>query len=416
MNAPGTIRERLKDYLDLGVSACLPNTCLARHLPGTPPIGRTLVLGAGKAAATMAGTVHASLDYPVEGLVVTRYGHNLGQPTGDIRVVEAAHPVPDARSQEVAEEMLFLASGATARDRVLFLISGGGSALLMAPIEGVSLALKREITTHLLKSGAPIEAMNLVRKHLSRIKGGGLSEAAAQAQQITYVISDVVGDSPDLVASGPSLAFTREPGRAIEVLETYGWKVDAALSDAIHKAAGSRARPHEVHTVATGATALTAIQARLGRDGFQVLNLGSHVEGTAQTAALLHLDLMLKRREKGPFAIISGGEVTVEVRSSKGRGGRNLEFLAALMQAAPAGLSYSALACDSDGIDGTEDNAGAFLDASSRQRAERLGLNIEALRAGNNTYGLFEGLGDLICTGPTGTNVNDIRIILMDPS
>lgn len=414
MSGQETPRERLLNYLDLGVSACLPQTCLARHLPGTPPAGRTLVLGAGKAAASMANTVHTALDYPVQGLVVTRYGHDLGLPTGDIRVVEAAHPVPDTRSQQVAAEMLALAAATTAEDRVLFLVSGGGSALLMAPIEGVSLALKREITTHLLRSGAPIEAINVVRKHLSMIKGGGLSDAAAAAQQITYVISDVVGDRPDLVASGPSLPFTRAPGHAIELLETYGWRVDPALGDAIHRAPSLRARPHDVHTVATGAKALAAIQSQLRRDGYQVTNLGSDIDGTAQAAALVHIDQMLLPHTKGPRAIISGGEVTVEVRSSKGRGGRNLEFLAALMQAAPDGLSYSALACDSDGIDGTEDNAGAFLDTTSRQRAGQLGLDIDGLRARNDTYGLFEGLGDLIRTGPTGTNVNDVRIILMD--
>ncbi len=409
-----TSRERLLEYLDLGITACLPQTCLARHLPGTPPSGRTLVLGAGKAAATMASTIHTTLDYPVQGLVVTRYGHGLGLRTGPIRVVEAAHPVPDVRSQQVAEDMLALAGSATAQDRVLFVLSGGGSALLMAPIPGVSLALKREITSHLLRSGAPIEAMNLVRKHLSRIKAGGLSDAAAAAQQITYVISDVVGDQPDLVASGPSLPFNREPERAIEVLETYGWRVGEALANAIHKAASPRAKPHEVHTVATGAKALAAIQSRLIQDGFQVTNLGSDVDGTAQAGARMHLEHMLGSQANAPRAIISGGELTVEVRSSRGRGGRNLEFLAALMQAAPPGLSYSALACDSDGIDGTEDNAGAFLDSTSRQRAGQLGLDIEGFRARNDTYGLFEGLGDLIRTGPTGTNVNDLRIILMD--
>lgn len=414
MRGVRTRRELLLDSFHHGVWRCQPQACLQPHLPRSPPAGRTLVLGAGKAAAAMASVVHNALDYPVEGLVVTRYGHNTGQPTGAIRVIEAAHPVPDENSQRVAEEMLALAAGVTADDRVLFLVSGGGSALLLAPIDGVTLDRKQEITRHLLASGAPIEVINFIRKHLSRIKGGGLSHAAAAAPQITYVISDVVGDRLDLVASGPSLPFKREPGRAIELLEAYGWRVDPALARAIHSAGDHKARPHDVHMIATGQQALSAIQHRLSAEGYDVVNLGSDIDGTANDAALLHARQMQDRLADRPLAIVSGGEVTVQVTSKGGRGGRNLEFLAALMQAVPEGLSYSALACDSDGIDGTEDNAGAFLDSTSRNRALGLGLDIEGLRSAHDTYGLFGALDDLVVTGPTGTNVNDIRIILVD--
>lgn len=414
MSSVVTRRELLLDSFNHGVWRCQPQACLLPYLPMSPPAGRTLVLGAGKAAASMASVVHDALDYPVEGLVVTRYGHDPGQPTGGIRVIEAGHPVPDESSESVAREMLALAGSVTADDRVLFLVSGGGSALLLAPIDGVKLDKKQEITRHLLASGAPIEVINFIRKHLSRIKGGGLSCAAAAASQMTFVISDVVGDRPDLVASGPSLPFEREPARAIALLEAYGWKVDPPLAEAIHKAREQQARPHDVFTIATGQQALSAIQHRLSAQGYEVMNLGSEIDGDAGDAALLHARLMQDRLPDRPLAIVSGGEVTVEVKATGGRGGRNLEFLAALMQAVPEGVSYTALACDSDGIDGTEENAGAFLDSTSRRRAVAMGLDIESLRSANDTYAFFSALDDLVTTGPTGTNVNDIRIILVD--
>lgn len=409
-------REFLIDLFNRGVASCLPASCLPPHLPTLPPEGKTYVLGAGKAGAQMAQVVHATLGYPVEGLVVTRYGYDTKAPTGEIKIMLAGHPVPDANSEKAASHLLALAAGATRKDRILFMISGGGSALLMAPISGVKVEDKQAITRHLLRSGAPITDINFVRKHLSRIKGGGLAAAVREAECLTFIISDVVGDDAAAIASGPTIPMTRDPERAIAILRQHEWPITIDLAQAMRSANDIVAAHHKTKIIASGTDALKPIETELLRRGFTVDNLGAAIDGDASFAGRAHADRVRQSRGKARHAIISGGELTVEVKNRAGRGGPNLEYLTALMSAIPDEQRFAAIACDSDGIDGTEDNAGGYIDNTSLARAKVAGLSPEEFRTRNDTYPLFEALGDLIKTGPTGTNVNDIRIILMDPT
>lgn len=416
VNMPGSRRALLEQLFMLGVSQCQPATVLPPVLPKQAPAGRNIVLGAGKAAAEMAAVASARLPGRTEGLVVTRYGHGTDAPTGNIEVVEASHPVPDQGSLRAAERLLGLAAAATADDRVLFLISGGGSALLSAPIEGVSPARKQDITRFLLHSGAPIGDINCVRKHLSRIKGGGLAEAAHRAEQMTFAISDVVGDELSDIASGPSIPFRRDAEAAIGILEKYGYEDVESVAEAMRAAEPINAPEHPAFLVATASTALDAIAQELEDDGWTVVRLGDGIEGDATEVAREHADVARRySKEGGRYALVSGGELTVEVSNRDGRGGPNLEYLTSLAIALDGAPGIEAIACDSDGIDGSEDNAGGYISSTSLARASELELDAAAKLASNDSYTLFEKLGDLIVTGPTRTNVNDIRVILIAP-
>jgi glycerate-2-kinase len=402
-----------------GVARCTADVRLAGLLPTDAPRGRTIVLGAGKAAAAMAAVAAATLRGVVTGCVVTRIGHGTARPTGEIRVIEAAHPVPDDSSVAAAEAIYALAAAATADDRVIFLMSGGGSALMCLPCDGVSLAEKRDITLRLLQGGAPIRDINLVRTSLSKIKGGRLAAAARRAQAFTYVISDVVGDDPALIASGPSVGGPVAPERVFEILERTGYPLTLRLRASILANARVEVPPHPVAVIARNEDALAAVAEAVSRDGWTPVVLPG-LEGIASGVGAAHAELARAcAAQGGRHALISGGELTVEVRNPRGRGGPNLEYLAALAAGIEGSVAadgtplIEALAGDTDGIDGSERNAGGYVSSLSAPRARAAGFDMVRALERNDTHPLFAALGDLIVTGPTLTNVNDLRIILV---
>ncbi len=421
---------------DAAMAAADPATCLP---PALAPLlaeeapGRTVVVGAGKAAASMAAAVEtawsdASLPDTLEGLVITRYGH--GCPTNRIRVVEASHPVPDAAGRAAAAELLALVEGLTADDRVIALISGGGSALLSLPCAGVSLDDKRAVTAALLKSGATIHEMNAVRKHLSAIKGGRLAAAASPAAVHAFLISDVPGDDPDVIASGPTVPDTSTLADARGVLAKYAIAPPEAVQRALEDPRNETPKPGSPElakatvTMAARPQASLEAAAQVARDhGITPVILGDAIEGEARDVATVMAGIAAQVARHGqpasaPTVLLSGGETTVTVRGS-GRGGRNAEFLCAFAVAVRDRLPdlaprIGALACDTDGIDGTEDNAGALFLPGDLDRAVADGVNFADRLADNDGYGAFAALGRLMITGPTLTNVNDFRAILID--
>jgi glycerate 2-kinase len=415
-------RALLRRMFDAAVEAAAPAHCVPPHLPA-PPKGRTVVVGAGKAAAAMAAAVEAHWPGPLEGVVVTRYGH--GAPTNRIKVVEASHPVPDAAGPAAAGAILDLVSGLTADDLVLALISGGGSALLALPGGEVSLADKQAINRALLKSGAHIGEMNCVRKHLSAIKGGRLAAAAAPARVVSLIISDVPGDNLSVIASGPTVGDATTLADARAVIEKYKIEISPAVRKHLSDPANETPKPGDKRLanvanilIATPQSSLEAAAKVARQHGFAPLILGNAIEGEARECGIVHAGIALQCAGYGqpapaPCAIISGGETTVTVRG-KGRGGRNAEFLLSLAIALDGHSGISALAADTDGIDGSEDNAGAIITPDTPTRAARAGVDLKARLADNDGYGVFSALDDLVMTGPTRTNVNDFRAILVD--
>jgi hydroxypyruvate reductase len=409
---------------DAAVRAADPALCLPPHLP-VPPRGRTVVVGAGKAAASMAAAVEANWPGPLEGLVVTRYGHSV--PCRRIEVVEASHPVPDEAGPAAARRILALASGLGPDDLLLCLISGGGSALLAAPAGPVTLADKQAVNRALLRSGARIGEMNAVRKHLSAIKGGRLALAAAPARVVALVISDVPGDDPATVASGPTVPDATTRAEALAILRRYGIDPPRSVLDHLADLASETPKPGdprfaqvETVLVATPQMALEAAAAVARRSGYPPLILGDAIEGEAREVGIVHAGIALGCARHGlpaapPCVLISGGETTVTVRGS-GRGGRNAEFLLGLALALDGRPGITALAADTDGLDGSEDNAGALVGPDTLARAAAAGLNLPERLAANDAYGVFAALGDLVVTGPTYTNVNDFRAILVHPA
>jgi hydroxypyruvate reductase len=420
MTSPG--RKLLLRMFDAAVAAAAPSRCLAPHLP-PPPRGRTVVIGAGKASASMAQALETLWPGPLEGMVVTRYGHRA--PTSRIEVVEASHPVPDAAGQAAAARMLGMVRGLGADDLVICLISGGGSSLLALPAEGLTLEDKQSINRALLKSGANITEMNCVRKHLSAIKGGRLAAACAPAQVLTLTISDVPGDDPSVIASGPTIADATTCADALAILDKYRITEPRAAIQHIRRGHDETPKPGDprlAHArnvmVATPQMSLEAAAAVARQAGFTPLILGNALEGEARDMALMHAGIARQVVQHGqpvapPCVVLSGGEATVTVRG-RGRGGRNAEFLLALAVALDGHPRMQAIACDTDGIDGTEDNAGALLDATSLERARSRGLNPRERLADNDGYGFFAALDDLVMTGPTLTNVNDFRAIVIE--
>ena len=411
----------LRQLFDAAVAAVDPLEVIGAHLPA-PPKGRTIVIGAGKAAARMAQGVERHWQGDLTGLVVTRYGH--GAPTRRIEVIEAGHPVPDAASAQAAQRMLALAGGLDADDLVLCLMSGGGSALLSQPAPGLSLGDKREIHRRLLASGAPIGQINCVRRHLSAVKGGRLALACWPARVLTLVVSDVPGDDPAVVASGPTVPDGSSAADALAILARYGIAPSAAVRAVLENASLAAPRPDHPHlarnsaiVVACAQHALEAAAAAARALGVTPLILSSSIEGEARDVAIVHAAIARQVRAHGqplaaPCVILSGGETMVTVRG-QGRGGRNAEFLLALGIALQGMPAVHAIACDTDGIDGTEDNAGALLAPDTLARARSAGLDPQALLADNDGYRFFAALGDLVVTGPTRTNVNDLRAILV---
>ena len=415
-------RELLRRMFDAAVAAASPELCVPKHLPA-PPKGRTIVVGAGKAAAAMAAAVEASWSGSITGVVVTRYGHSV--PCRYIEVVEAAHPVPDAAGHGAARRILDQVRGLTPDDLVLCLLSGGGSSLLALPAPGISLEDKQAINQALLRCGAPIGEMNCVRKHLSAIKGGRLAVAAAPAPVVSLMISDVPGDDPSVIASGPTVPDATTVAEAIAILQKYRIEIPDAVLKHLQGPAAETPKPGDPRfrqvsnrVIATPQDALEAAAQVARTAGFRPVILGNAIEGEARDVGLVHAGITKQVAGFGqpvepPCALISGGETTVTVRGN-GRGGRNAEFLLSLAVALDGRAGIAAIAADTDGIDGSEDNAGALLLPDTLDRAARAGLDPKAHLVDNDAYPIFARLGDLVVTGPTRTNVNDFRAILID--
>lgn len=414
-------RQLLRDMLEAAVGAALPDKCVPPHLP-PPSRGRTIVVGAGKASGAMAKAVEDHWQGPLEGLVVTRYGH--GVPCKRIEIVEAAHPVPDAAGQQAARRILELVQGLTSDDLVLCVISGGGSALLALPPEGVTLADKQTINKALLKSGATIAEMNCVRRHLSAIKGGRLAAAAAPARVVSLLISDVPGDDPAVIASGPTVADPTTSAEALAVLQKYAIEIPANIRARLASPSSETLKPGDPRLagvanvmVATPQMSLEAAAAAAQKAGVRPCILANDIEGEARDVGLVHAAIARQAYRFGqplapPCVLISGGETTVTLRGT-GRGGRNTEFLLALAIALDGHPGISALAADTDGIDGSEDNAGAIITPDTLARAEQQGVSAKAMLANNDPFTFFSAIGDLVVTGPTLTNVNDFRAVLV---
>ena len=425
----------LRSLYDSAVRRAMPLHSMAAYLPKPPVKGRTLVLGAGKAGAAMVHALEAlwPQDAPLSGLVVTRYGHLPQRPAGvpeRIEIVEADHPVPDAAGLQAAQRILALTQGLTVDDLVLCLISGGGSALLTLPADGLTLADKQRINKELLLSGANITEMNCVRKHLSRIKGGRLAAACAPAKVVTLTISDVPGDDPSVIASGPTVPDATTCADALAILSRYQIRLPAAIEAALQAAALETPKPgdacftgHDVRMIATPMQSLQAAAELARAAGVTPYILSDELEGESREVGKVHAALArAAARGQGPFArpcvILSGGETTVTVRElpagmQRGRGGRAGEFCMGLAEALQGQSSVWALAADTDGIDGVEDNAGAQVAPDTLVRASSLGLKLSEHLLRNDAYGYFGALGDLVVTGPTNTNVNDFRAILV---
>jgi len=402
-------------------AAAVPARCVPAQLPDDRH-GRLLVVGAGKASAAMARSVEEHWPGPLSGLVVTRYGFAV--PCQRIKIVEAAHPVPDAAGQTAATAILQRLRGLRAEDRVLALISGGGSALLAAPATGISLADKQAITNALLRSGASIHEMNCLRKHLSAIKGGRLATAAWPASLLTLAISDVAGDDPEVIASGPTVGDPSSCADALAVLDRYAIRTSAELRQRLQngeletpKPGDPRLARSEFRIIASPALALQAAAAKAVAAGVTPLILGDAIEGEAREVARALAGIATSCARHGtparpPCVLLSGGETTVSVRG-QGRGGRNSELMLAMAIALQGQPQIHALAGDTDGIDGSEDNAGAMIGPHTLERAAALGLDARAALDDNDAWGFFSALGDLLISGPTLTNVNDLHAILV---
>lgn len=433
-------RAFLRTLFDVAVQRAMPLHTLAAHLP-TPPDpakGRTLVVGAGKAAGSMVHALEAlwPADAPLEGLVVTRYGHTPPRPAGvaeRVEIVEAAHPVPDAAGLAAAQRMLGLTQGLRAHDLVLCLISGGGSALLTLPCAGLSLAEKQGINRALLASGASIAEMNCVRKHLSAIKGGRLAQACHPARVVTLAISDVPGDDLSTIASGPTVADASTCAQALDVLQRYGVAVPPVVAEALRSGALETPKPgagafadtlrNPAHLIATPSRSIAAAAAYARSAGVQAHVLSDEIEGESREVGKVHAALARSVRLgnscfTAPCVLLSGGETTVSVGpaaagSRLGRGGRAGEFCMGLAQGLQAMPQVWALAADTDGIDGVEDNAGAWVAPDTLERARALGLSLADHQDRHDAWSFFHALGDLVVTGPTHTNVNDFRAVLV---
>ena len=414
-------RDLLRALFDAAVAVALPEKSVPRFLP-KPPRGRTIVIGAGKASAAMARAFEDHWQGPLEGLVVTRYGH--GVPTKKIRIVEAAHPVPDAAGAQAATDILALVQGLTADDLVVALVSGGGSALLSLAADGITQEEKRGVNRSLLASGAPIQDMNCVRKHLSRIKGGRLAAAAHPARVETLVISDVPGDDVSAVASGPTIADATTFADARAIIARYGIAVPDSVRRHLEKAQEETPKPGDprlaratTHLIASPQTSLEAAAATARQHSITPLILGDALEGEAREIGIVMAGIARQVRRFGqplaaPCVLISGGETTVTVRGS-GVGGRNVEFLLALAIKLQGAANIYAIAADTDGIDGGREVAGAVITPDTLVRARALSLDAHAMLANNDAHTFFERLGDQVITGPTLTNVNDFRAILI---
>ena len=429
LNDTADVAAWLRTLADTAICAVHPDALVPGLLPDPPP-GRTVVVGAGKAAAAMAKALEDAWQAncpgaPLSGLVVTRYGHGLqGQEEacGLIEVLEASHPMPDDLGEQAARRMLAAVAGLGEEDRVIALISGGGSALMTLPAEGISLVDKQAINRELLRCGAPIGQMNTVRRHLSAIKGGRLAVAAHPAQVVTWLISDIPGDVAAQIASGPTLPDRTTPADALTVLERYAIDIPVHVR---HHLESDQSAPSpddalferdDSVVLARACDALTAARQAAEVAGATVRVLGDDLEGEARELGRVHAGLALEARDTiaAPLLLLSGGETSVTVRG-EGRGGRNVEYLLGMFEALQGASGIYALAIDTDGIDGSEDNAGALFTPDDWGRAQQQGLAVADYLSCNDAYTFFQALDRLIVTGPTRTNVNDFRAILVLP-
>lgn len=415
-------RQFLIDLYSTAISAVSAEKCLPQYLPRPAADGRTLVIGAGKGAAAMAKAVEDHWEGEISGLVVTRYDH--GADCKHIEVIEAAHPVPDEAGRQAAVRIMQMVQGLTEKDLVLCLISGGGSALLSLPAEGITLEQKQNINRALLRSGATIAEMNCVRKHLSQIKGGRLALACSPARVVTLMISDIPGDDPGIIASGPTLPDPTTCADALAVMKKYQIDVPENIRQSLENGVWETPKPgdarfsrNDSHLIARPQDALEAAASMARSAGITPYILSDSIEGEARDIALMHAAMAKQVATHGqpfskPCLIISGGETTVTVRGN-GRGGRNTEFLLSFAIAMESMPGIYAIACDTDGIDGSEDNAGALYAPDSLARAEKIGISPRTLLENNDGYSFFSALDDLLVTGPSRTNVNDFRAILI---
>lgn len=412
----------LRQMFDAAIASAQPALCIPPHLPA-PPRGRLIVVGAGKASAAMAQVVERHWPGPLSGLVVTRYGYAV--PCERIDIVEAAHPVPDAAGMQAAERMLERVGALREEDLVLCLFSGGGSALLPLPAAGLTLEHKQSVNRALLASGATISEMNCVRRHLSAIKGGRLAAACYPAHVLTLLISDVPGDRPIDIASGPTVADPTTCADALAIIRRYEIELPPAVHDVLQSGRGESVKPGDIrlahskmHIVATPQMALEAAAREAEKAGIAPYIIGDAIEGEARDVGKVFAGMALQVAQRGqPFAapcvLLSGGETTVTVRGS-GRGGRNVEYLLSLAIGLDGHAGIHALAGDTDGVDGQEEIAGACIGPDSLARAWALGIRPRDILADNDAHSFFTALGDSVITGPTLTNVNDFRAILIE--
>lgn len=415
-------RALLTQMFNAAIKAADPLAALRPHLPDRPK-GRTVVIGAGKGAAQMAAAFETLWDGPLSGVVVTRYGY--GAPCKHVKILEASHPVPDTAGMEASVALFKAVKELTSDDLVVALICGGGSSLLPAPPEGLTLADEQALNEVLLGSGAPIGVMNAIRKHCSIIKGGRLAAAAHPARVVSLIVSDVPGDNPAQVASGPTVPDWVDLNETNALIKSLGLKLPSAISKHLAKPTARAPSPddevfarNEVKIVASAAFSLDAAAQVARKAGYSAVILSDAIEGEARDIGLMHAAIAKQVSEKNapfqkPVVILSGGETTVTLHA-KGRGGRNTEFLLSFANAIEGVGAVTALAADTDGIDGSEDNAGAFADGQSTARMRAGGVDPKSALAGNDAWSAFVAAGDLFVTGPTGTNVNDFRAIIVE--
>lgn len=408
----------LSRLFEAAVNAAAPLEVMQDYLP-EPPKGRTIVIGAGKGAAQMAQAFESLWPHPLEGVIATRYGY--GAECTRIKIIEAAHPVPDEQSLVAAQALRDAVTGLSADDMVIALVCGGGSALLAAPPIGCTLEDEQELNRILLASGAPISAMNAIRKHFSSIKGGRLAVAAYPARVVSLIVSDVPGDDPAQVASGPTVPDTVSLEDAMRAIRNYGIELPQHILAAFQAAPdpnGKEFARNDVHVIASAARSLEAAKEVAEREGIAAVILSDAIEGEAKDIGLMHAALAREvtqkdRPFKAPVVLLSGGETTVTLRESGGRGGRNSTFLLSFAAAIDGLTGISAIAADTDGIDGSEDNAGALADGLTAQAMRDAGVDPMEALARADAWGAFDAIGGLFVTGPTGTNVNDFRAVFI---
>ena len=410
MNSP---REFLEELFHSAISATLPENCLPKWLPSKPK-GRIIIIGAGKAAANMAKIIEKKWGGPLEGVVIVPYGYS--ESCKWVKIIEASHPMPDEAAVEATTKLINAVSSLNKSDTIICLISGGGSSLMCLPVDGVSLEEKQKITSNLLKSGAAIHEINCVRKKLSAIKGGKLANICNPASVITLIISDIPGNDISMVASGPTVSDESTGNEALEILDRYKIKISQKIRAIIKRSKPINVDKSDVRVLATSDDALIAASNFAVKHNIVPYSLGD-LSRDARVLGIEHADLAIQiKLGNGPVlppcVIISGGETTVEVRGN-GRGGRNGEYALSLALELNGQNDIRALACDTDGIDGSGNNAGCFISPSTLVRAETLGINAEDMLNQNNSFNFFNTIDDLIITGPTKTNVNDFRAILI---